>query len=40
MAENHRDILDNDPDLLKLLAYNGKTNRLDEYDEEFVDRVT
>lgn len=40
MAANHRDILNNDPDLLKLLAYNGDSNRLDEYDDEFVDRIT
>lgn len=40
MAQSHREIVRNDPDLMKLLAFDDNSNRIDDYDQEFVDRVT
>lgn len=40
MAHSHHNILNDDPDLVKLLAFDGNPNQLHEFDDEFVSRVT
>lgn len=40
MTQSHREILQNDPDLLRLLDFDENPDRVPDYDQDFVDRVT